>query len=110
MAVPEPSGHEEVVVIQAAQAQQAPVAVSPEPAPAPQVTKSVAAEPQLKLDWPSDLVQIETDPRRVPAPMPEPVEQATPVRQRRPRLAPVEIAEESLVQVETRKPEATIGG
>lgn len=109
-AAPEPSEREEAVAVQAVQ----PV-VSPEPepapAPAPQVAESAAAAPQLKLDWPSDLVQIETDPNRVPSLTPETAEQATPVRQRRPRPAPVATVDEPLVQVETRsKPEAAIGG
>ena len=63
----------------------------------------MAEQPKLKLDWPSDLIQIETDPvkkeeARAKAPADEP---APRVKRVRPPLPPV--SDEPLVQIETRK-------
>jgi hypothetical protein len=59
----------------------------------------------VKLDWPSDLVQIETDPQKARAPAPhEEEEQAPPPRRARP--AQRAVSEEPLVQVETHRREA----
>jgi ribonuclease E len=54
----------------------------------------------LKLDWPSDLVQIETDPQKVRT---LPVEEEEAPRPRRVRRPPPPISDEPLVQVETRR-------
>ena len=67
-----------------------------EPAPAP-------AAPALKLEWPSDLVQIETDPHKASTAA---VEETSPApRPRRVRPAPVPVPDEPLQQVETRRSE-----
>ena len=64
-------------------------------------TESVLAK--LKLDWPGDLVQIETDPQKVRPVEAEEAEAPRPPRVRRP--APP-ISNEPLIQVETRKRES----
>jgi len=62
----------------------------------------VAAPPPLKLEWPSDLVQIETDPQKVAAVAESPQSEGSPVPGRvRPTPPPVS-SDEPLVQVETR--------
>jgi ribonuclease E len=67
-------------------------------APAPEPSVQPAA---LSLDWPADLVQIETDPQkaRAAASFVEP----EPVRVKRVRREPLPLSSEPLVQVETRK-------
>ena len=102
---PYPVEREETVAVAAPAIVAEPV-VSTEPEPAPRAIEPVPVAPALKLDWPSDLVQIETDPSKTPGLAPETANETTPVRQRRPRPAPVQVADEPLVQVETRKPEA----
>jgi ribonuclease E len=62
--------------------------------------------PALKLEWPSDLVQIETNPVRLQAMLAK-MQEAEPAprpKRQRPSLPPV--SDEPLVQVETRKPAA----
>jgi len=61
-------------------------------------TQSVLA--RLELDWPSDLVQIETDPHKV---LPLEVEEEEAPRPRRVRRPPPPISDEPLIQVETRR-------
>jgi hypothetical protein len=75
--------------------------------PAPALEAQAPAAPPLQLEWPSDLVQIETDPQkaRVAA---SPAEEVVEPRPRRQRPAPVTESSEPLVQVETRRPEATV--
>lgn len=65
--------------------------------------------PELKLEWSSDLVQIETDPQKAQGAATAATEEAPAPRPRRVRPATPPISEEPLVQVETRKPDATIG-
>ena len=62
------------------------------------------AAPALKLEWPPDLIQIETDPEKLKAAIARaPQEQPVPHQKReRPPLPPV--SDELLIQVETRKP------
>jgi hypothetical protein len=55
--------------------------------------------PALRLDWPSDLVQIETDPQKV---RPGAVAEEEAPRPRRARRPPPPISDEPLIQVETR--------
>jgi hypothetical protein len=84
----------------------------PEPAPAPQAAPERAPAPQasaapavpLKLDWPSDLVQIETDPHKAKAVVVEEAPAAPRVRRVRP--APPQMPNEPLVQVETHTRES----
>jgi hypothetical protein len=60
---------------------------------------AAAVAAPLKLEWPSDLVQIETDPHKVQAVA---IEEPAPVRTpRRIRPAPPPVSNEPLVQVET---------
>jgi ribonuclease E len=54
----------------------------------------------LRLDSPSDLVQIETDPQKV---RPRAVEEEEAPRPRRVRRPPPPISDEPLIQVETRR-------
>jgi len=63
-------------------------------------TESVLAK--LKLDWPGDLVQIETDPQKV---RPMEAQEAEAPRPRRVRRPPPPVSDEPLIQVETRKRE-----
>jgi hypothetical protein len=87
----EPVSTPEPVAHHAPQVHEKPVAEAPSPAPAP-----------LKLEWPSDLVQIETDPHKAQSVAPQPEETQAP-RTRRSRPAPVPVASEPLVQIETRR-------
>ena len=77
-------------------------------APVPPAVEPQAAVPQpapLKLDWPGDLVQIETDPHKAREVVV--VEEAPPApRARRVRPAPQPLANEPLVQVETHTRES----
>ncbi len=73
-------------------------------APEPAVVQTEPPRPSLKLDWPSDLVQIETDPHKVAA---SPVNEQPPLsRAPRVRPAPTAVLNEPLVQVETRTHES----
>jgi ribonuclease E len=71
-----------------------------EPAPQPGVADTESILAALKLDWSSDLVQVETDPQKVQPVVLEEEEAPRARRVRRP-LAP--ISDEPLIQVETRK-------
>lgn len=96
----------------AASAVEPAVVEPPEAAPAPEPHVSHEPEPalpQLKLDWSSDLVQIETDPHKAQSAAAATAEETPASRPRRVRSAPVPVSEEPLVQVETRKPETTVG-
>ena len=77
----------------AAVAHAAPTATPAAPTPAP-----------LKLEWPSDLVQIETDPQKARAAAVD--EQPPAPRPRRVRPVPQALSNEPLVQVETRTRES----
>jgi hypothetical protein len=74
----------------------------PAPAVAPAPAAAAPAPKPLKLDWPSDLVQIETDPEKRQAARVEaqPAEAALRVKRERPVLQ--QPVAEPLVQVETR--------
>jgi hypothetical protein len=73
-----------------------------EPAPAPASAAAAPVAQPLKMDWPSDLVQIETDPQKRQAARAEaqPVEAAPRVKRERPVIH--QAVDEPLVQVETR--------
>jgi ribonuclease E len=77
-------------------------------APTPAVRPQTPATPPVQLEWPSDLVQIETDPQKARSAVAMPSEEVVEPRARRQRPAPVTESSEPLVQVETRKPEATV--
>jgi hypothetical protein len=75
------------------------VGSAPHAEPSPAVAVVTAAA--LKLEWPSDLVQVETDPHK--AREAAAYVEAEPVAHvRRMRPAPVPISDQPLVQVETR--------
>ena len=80
------------------------------PEPVPSGPGYAPAEP-IKIEWPSDLVQVESDPGKVqsvePEREPEPEPLARPKRVRQP-LQP--LSEEPLVQIETAATEAAAGG
>jgi len=72
-------------------------------APRPESTQpSEAPTAALKLEWPSDLVQVETDPqkRQEAAAYVQPESAPRPPR---PRPAPLPVDDEPLIQVETRR-------
>jgi hypothetical protein len=64
----------------------------------------VVARPPLKLELPSDLVQIETDPQKITAAAARPQPESPPAAPRV-RPAPPPVSTEPLVQVETRQRE-----
>lgn len=66
------------------------------------------AEP-IKIEWPSDLVQVESDPEKVPTAEPA-VEQDPGARPKRVRPSVQATSEEPLVQIETSTPDAVPGG
>jgi hypothetical protein len=69
-----------------------PAAPAPRPAP-----------PPIQLDWPSDLVQVESDPGKVKTVIEQAREEAPAPRQKRERPVRAPVAEEPLVQIETQK-------
>jgi ribonuclease E len=74
---------------------------------APPASPAVAAPPPLELDWSTDLVQVESDPRKMKA-IEQNVPQASPAprpKRERPLLPP--LSEGPLVQIETQKPGET---
>lgn len=76
-------------------------AAASEPPPVP---------PSLKLEWPSDLVQIETDAEKARAALaPQEEERVVPYPQRV-RPPPLPVSNEPLMQVETRGPDLPIAG
>ena len=102
----EASVREEVEIVEEVVQATTPLTQSQTAAPLIESAAPVVAEPQrastLKLDWPSDLVQIETDPEKVRAVV---VEEEVAPRPRRVRAVAAPVADEPLVQVETRKRE-----
>jgi len=66
------------------------------------------AEP-IKIEWPSDLVQVESDPEKLQSVEPEP-EREPVARPKRVRPPAQQLAEEPLVQIETAAAEAASGG
>ena len=78
--------------------------VTPARIPEPSVTAS--PEQVLKLDWQTDLTQIETSPEKVQAARMQVVEEAPPPRPKRVRPALPSVEEGPLLQVETQHPDA----
>lgn len=77
--------------------------------PVPSGPGYAPAEP-IKIEWPSDLVQVESDPEKLPTVQPEP-EQEPVMRPKRVRPPVQAASEEPLVQIETGLPsEATSTG
>ena len=80
-------------------------AAVPEESAAPLPAPGYAAAP-VKLEWPSDLVQVESDPSKVKA-VQESAEHQIPVTRQKRERPPLQAAnEEPLVQIETRKHDA----
>jgi ribonuclease E len=73
------------------------------PARAPSPPPAAAVPPPVELEWPSDLVQVESDPGKVRAVQQPAPETAPAPRPRRERPAPLSAEEEPLVQIETQK-------
>ncbi len=76
------------------------------PAPVPPPAPALAPQPRQapppdKLEWPSDLVQVESDPHKVKAAEQQVPHDAPPPRPKRERPAPSPVIEEPLVQIET---------
>jgi hypothetical protein len=64
------------------------------------------ARPPLKLEWPADLVQIETDPEKARAAQQQSREQPAFRARRVRRPVPIVDSAEALIQVETRRHDA----
>jgi len=83
----------------------APPAAAPVPAPAPVAAPVMPAPvthapPPVELEWPSDLVQVESDPGKLKATQQAAAEESAP-RPRRERPVRPPVVEEPLVQIET---------
>lgn len=63
----------------------------------------------VKIDWPSDLQQVESDPGKIQAVQTEPERQPQAPRPRRVRQPAPRVADEPLVQIETGASEAKPG-
>jgi ribonuclease E len=108
-AAEEPPAAEEAAAVPQPEVQHQPrVEVQTEEMPCAQ--EHSPALPELKLEWPADLVQIETDPHKAETAAQGLADEAPAPRPRRARPTPAAVSDEPLVQVETRKPEATVGG
>jgi len=73
--------------------------VAPEPAPASGAGYAPAAP--VKIEWPSDLQQVESDPNKVQTAQQESIQEQPAPRPKRVRTARPEVIEEPLVQIET---------
>jgi ribonuclease E len=78
--------------------------VAPEPAPA--AGAGYAPATPVKIEWPSDLQQVESDPNKIQAVQQEPVQEHQAPRPKRVRPARSQANEEPLVQIETDRTEA----
>jgi hypothetical protein len=91
----------------------APVAVAAEESVrevmTPRPEQAVAARPEqvLTLDWQTDLTQVETSPEKLQAARTQAPEEIGVPRPRRVRPVLAPVAEEPLLQVETRRPDST---
>ena len=71
------------------------------PAPAPVASAGHAPAVPIKIEWPSDLQQVESDPEKVEAAQHEPVPDQPAPRPRRARPQTPRVSDEPLVQIET---------
>jgi ribonuclease E len=114
MAAPQPAVEEQPAVGEAVAVAQPEVRHEPlaevQPEETPRAQERPPALPELKLEWPAGLVQIETDPHKAETAAQGVADEAPASPPRRVRPAPAAVSDEPLVQVETRKPEATVGG
>jgi hypothetical protein len=79
------------------------------PAPAPASGAGHAPAEPVRIEWPSDLQQIESDPGKVQAAQPETVVEQPAPRPRRVRPQAPRVSEEPLVQIETGSETETSG-
>ncbi|MFZ9152117.1 MAG: ribonuclease E/G, partial [Burkholderiales bacterium] len=89
----------EAPVLAAPPVAERPITARPQPAPAPAAPAPVAAP--LKIEWPSDLQQVETKAERVQAALAA-ADDGAPKRVKRVRPPAEPVANEPLQQVETR--------
>jgi ribonuclease E len=82
--------------------------VAPQPARASGAGYAPAVP--VKIEWPSDLQQVESDPGKVNAAQQEPVQEHHAPRAKRVRQPLPPVADEPLVQIETDRMEAQSGG
>jgi hypothetical protein len=96
----EPAPQRAPEAVQARAAESAPVET--QQAETQHAAPAQPSPPPLKLEWPSDLVQVETDPGKVASAAAQPQPEAPP-RRSRVRRAPPAVSNEPLVQVETSR-------
>ena len=77
--------------------------LAPEHAPASGAGYAPATP--VKIEWPSDLQQVESDPNKIQAVHQEPVQEHQAPRPKRVRPARPQVSEEPLVQIETDRTE-----
>ena len=82
---------------------------SPPPSPAaPAYTgPGYAPAAPVKIEWPADLQQVESDPDKVKAVEQEAAPELSAPRPKRVRQSPPPVSNEPLVQIETERPEAS---
>ncbi len=78
--------------------------------PAPVSGAGYAPAVPVKIEWPSDLQQVESDPGKVSAAQQEPVPEHHAPRPKRVRQPLPPVADEPLVQIETERMESPSGG
>jgi ribonuclease E len=74
------------------------------PARVEQAPEPKPASPPLELDWSTDLVQVESDPRKIASVQQQMPQEEPALRPKRERVSLPPISDEPLVQVETHKP------
>jgi ribonuclease E len=77
--------------------------------PVPSGPGYAPAEP-VRIEWPSDLVQVESDPAKLQTAEQDEIEQRQPQRPKRVRPPAQALIEEPLVQIETGQPEPASAG
>jgi ribonuclease E len=80
------------------------------PQPAPASGAGYAPAVPIKMEWPSDLQQVESDPVKVSVAQQEPVQQQQAPRPKRVRQPAPQMVDEPLVQIETDRADAQPGG
>ena len=80
------------------------------PRPAPVSGAGYAPAVPVKIEWPADLQQVESDPGKVSAVQQEPVQEHHAPRPKRVRQTIPQAVDEPLVQIETERAESPSGG
>jgi hypothetical protein len=83
---------------------------APAPVAAPPSGAGYAPAAPVKMEWPSDLQQVESDPGKVGAGQQEAVEERPAPRPKRVRQSSQPSVSEPLVQIETDRSESQPGG